>query len=211
MRLPTPDDAAPRRRSRGYTMVEVMMALAILAVGAVGIISLQKVTVMGGLNSRNLTSASDAASGWVNALQAEATLWNDASNADIADMPTISTALGSPGSWVDIPTAGPFPNGGATLAPDTADTLFCTQIRASFVGTAPTTGLGASDTIRLEVRTFFARDGHPINAECAGGLTAANVDTLLTTLPPMTAGTPVHSRADLGFVFVTSMVRRSTI
>ena len=57
-----------RRRttgSVGYTMVEVMMALAILTIAASGIVAMQKATLVGNMKSRNLATASQVAQAWM--------------------------------------------------------------------------------------------------------------------------------------------------
>ena len=53
-----------RLRARGYTMVELMMALGILAIGVSGIIAMHKVTVAANQHAKNLAVASHIAQAW---------------------------------------------------------------------------------------------------------------------------------------------------
>ena len=57
--------ASKRRTGRarlGYTVIEVMMALAVLSIGATGVIAMQKAALIGNVRARNLTTASAIAS-----------------------------------------------------------------------------------------------------------------------------------------------------
>jgi len=65
-----------RRSSRGVTMIEIIMALGVLAVGASGIIAMQKVTVVANRDARNLEVANEIARTWLERLRADAAVWN---------------------------------------------------------------------------------------------------------------------------------------
>lgn len=65
------------KRSRGYTIIEVMMSLAVLAVGATGVIALQKVALVGNTSARLGDGARQVASTWIERLKADAIQWND--------------------------------------------------------------------------------------------------------------------------------------
>jgi Tfp pilus assembly protein PilV len=78
MKAPALELAARRRRRRpmaAYTAVEVLMSLAILAVGAIGIIATDKVTVAANQHAKNLAIATHVAESWIGMLNAEAALW----------------------------------------------------------------------------------------------------------------------------------------
>lgn len=64
-----------RRQRAAYTVVEVMMSLAVLAVGLLGIIAMQKVTLSANAHSKNLAIATHIAQSWLGVLEAEAMLW----------------------------------------------------------------------------------------------------------------------------------------
>ena len=87
--------SATERRSSlrpGYTLVEVMMALAVLTVGASGIVAMQKFSLGGSLQARNLTAGVNVNAGWLERLNTEAVLWNDANNALVGKGVSVVTA-----------------------------------------------------------------------------------------------------------------------
>lgn len=51
------------------------MSMAVLAVGVVGIISMQKITLASNLHAKNLAIATHIAQSWIGVLEAEAALW----------------------------------------------------------------------------------------------------------------------------------------
>lgn len=61
---------------RGYTIVELMMSLAVLSVGVTGLIAMQKVTVASNLHAKSVAIATRVAQAWQDQLAADATLWN---------------------------------------------------------------------------------------------------------------------------------------
>lgn len=63
------------RRTRGYTAVEVMLAIAILGVGAAGVMSMQKAAIQGNVDARKLDVANAIAREWVERLRRDATTW----------------------------------------------------------------------------------------------------------------------------------------
>ncbi len=130
----------------------------------------------------------------------------DGADADYTDMPLLGQALsaGNQGNWMAIPAlAAPnswetpnTPPGGSIIAGDTSGNIFfCSQIRATWLGLPSTTNPGqlATDVVRVDVRTWYAKDGRPINAECAW--TGAQVDTMLRSAGgTLSDGTFTHSR-----------------
>jgi type IV pilus assembly protein PilV len=201
-------------RRNGYTMIEVMMALAILAVGAVGVISLQNVAVMSGLASRNLSTATNTASSWIERAQGEAAAWTRTDNSDVtvpaalARMPVLATALqpGNINKWNDLPAS--VMSGATALDGSATDGVapnpkvgFCSQVRAVFLGPA-----GSADVVSFQVRTYFARGGRPLDAaEC--GAAAANMNTALASANGAFGS---RFRDEYGFVFLSGTVRRNT-
>ena len=57
------------RRARGYTVIEVMIALTLLAIGTSGIIAMQKVTSVTNREARNLVIANQIARTWMEAAE----------------------------------------------------------------------------------------------------------------------------------------------
>jgi prepilin-type N-terminal cleavage/methylation domain-containing protein len=227
--------ARPRVRRRGYTIVEIMMALAVLAIGAMGVVALQKFAVLGSLNARGIASASTVADSWIDLAQDEAVAWNSNVNTDIADMPIVSAALANTTGkrWINIPAiAGetdPFVGGGTPLYGDVGTPgaplyFFCSQMRATWLGapdsataTASTNNALPSDVIRIEVRTWYAKSGRALGDKTKGecvNWTATDVDNMLaspTGTAPDPWGGPPRSRFEYGFVFVSGTIRRNTL
>jgi type II secretory pathway pseudopilin PulG len=63
------------RHRGGYTIVEVVISLALLAVGATGVIAMQKATLLGTVRARNLTTANAVAATWLERLRVDALRW----------------------------------------------------------------------------------------------------------------------------------------
>jgi type IV pilus assembly protein PilV len=80
-----------RARSRGYTAVEVLTAMMLLAVGAAGVIGMQKVTIQGGVDARRLDIASNIAHEWAAKLERDAAWWT-LENTDLSSVSNVTTA-----------------------------------------------------------------------------------------------------------------------
>jgi len=156
-----------RNTESGFTMIEVMMALTVLAIGMLGIIALQKTTVVSNQEAQQMTVANAIARTWIERLQRDAARWNHPSpkspTSDISDTAWLNAvgAFGSPGSWFRPsasslePTASPAfdRNGDDVLLTDTVamvnNAIYCTHVRLRWVY--------PNQTIRAEVRVFWAR------------------------------------------------------
>lgn len=193
----------PRRRStaakRGYTVMEVMMALAILGAGASGVVAMQKATLLANMSAKNLATANFIAESWMERLRVDALQWNEPANlpTDIGDTAWLKTATANP-LW-QIPTTV-LPVGGSAADVVGADALvtdpaplaasaFCTQLRLTQFD--PTTLPGYRKLIRAEVRVVWARSGGALDC---------------TTLNPADA----TLRNDYGAVYLTSAVQQNT-
>jgi type IV pilus assembly protein PilV len=178
---------ARKKAQRGYTVVEVMMALAVLTLGASGVIAMQKATLIANTNARNLATATALAQSWVEKLRADILRWNEqAGTADLSDTAWITAAATSAptsgGGWFtpnitayggSQPTGAPNFDvmGGELHAGDTAALLpaFCTQIRLTRFSTQTSSPLYR--LVRIEVRVRWDRRG----GDCT--LAPANWDT----------------------------------
>jgi type IV pilus assembly protein PilV len=148
-----------RAAARGYTAVEVTVALALLAIGASGIIALQKITLQSTTNARNIATANQIAVTWAERLRADATMWNNpVGGNDLADTTWLQLATAPPGTWF-VP-ASTAPRGSAWANIEGRDIYpgsgglgaFCTHLR--LVRIYPS-------MIRAEVRVFWRRNGMP--------------------------------------------------
>jgi prepilin-type N-terminal cleavage/methylation domain-containing protein len=152
-----------KRTRRGYTIFEVMMAIAVLTVGAAGVIALQKTTQIANTNARNLATANAIALSWVERLRMDALQWNNPNGAnDLVDTRWLNMVNTSAGVWFS-PTmvAGVASNRadvlGADLFPgDNAPAGFCTHVRLSNL---------SAGLLRAEVRTVWIRSGRVIDCD----------------------------------------------
>jgi type IV pilus assembly protein PilV len=160
-----------RRAGRGYTLVEVAVALAVLAVGAAGVIAVQKATGIGNVNARNVATANRIAAKWAERLKVDALQWNSATG--YASSHWLSQASTTSPAWI-IPAevagrASPDADVlGADIfsATDPSPSAFCTHLRLTALpGSAAGQAAEAPmiPGIRAEVRVFWRRSGDPVN------------------------------------------------
>lgn len=170
---------APSKRL-GYTVLEVMMSLAVLTVGAGGVIAMQKATALGNTSARNVATANALAESWAERLRAESLMWNAPNGAN--DLPTdtrwLKSADASPPVWVDPdeivlnPGSNVFAGSpsadiiGSDIYPgNSAQPAFCTKVRLmrlAFYPNPSNAALTTSRTIRAEIRVFWDRGGAPL-------------------------------------------------
>jgi type IV pilus assembly protein PilV len=159
------------KSSRGYTVVEVMIALTLLAIGTSGIIAMEKVTSVTNRESKNLVIANQIARTWMERLRADAVQWNNPSpadpNTDIGETLWLTKITSSPGQWFrpaddanrGSPTADAFGNDVRDV--DAATGSFCTNVRLSWIYGPAAVGTAPPFLIRAEVRVYWLRDGGP--------------------------------------------------
>jgi Tfp pilus assembly protein PilV len=193
-----------RHRALGaYTVVEVMMALAVLTLGASGVIAMQKATLIANTNARNLVTASDVAQAWMERLRADALAWNEpAGTPDLADTQWLKGATGSQplgSGWFAPATSAvlnPQPSGAAqadvmgadVFVGDPSAPAFCTEVRLTQFSQSPNLTAYAR-MIRIEVRVYWDKTGRQLDC---------------------TAALPVnYERGRYGFVYLVSAVRRN--
>jgi type IV pilus assembly protein PilV len=195
------------RRSRGYTIVELMMALAILAIGVTGIIAMHKVTVASNQHAKNLAIATHVAQAWQEQLAADAATWNQPSrlqtNSDIGQTTWLQAVAGGGGWARPVYSAalafGPSFDalGNPVTEGDVDQAHFCTHLRLTWLysDSEPAPGNGL---IRAEVRVFWLREGRPAE----GGASVCNL-----AADPTAIGANLQ---DYHFVYKTSAVRQNT-
>jgi hypothetical protein len=149
-------------------VVEVMMSLAVLAVGVVGIISMQKVTIAANAHAKNLAIATHIAQSWLGVLEAEGMVWGpDSSLSPLGRTTWLAQGAGLADwfrpSYDNTRFFGPAfdavgnPVDGVDQNPDAR---FCVDLRLSPL-TATNQGGGL---MRAEVRVIWLR-GEPIPGE----------------------------------------------
>jgi prepilin-type N-terminal cleavage/methylation domain-containing protein len=167
------------QKDRGYTAIEVLMAMSVFAIGAAGIIGMQRASIQGNFDARRLDLANSLAREWVERLRRDAMLWTTAAPA-ISGPATDITATKyinlyrDTGGWA-LPVGPAPPDGcpsttsganadgfcpafdpfGRDLAADHfADAAFCVNVR---IDTAATDPAGNRTAVRAMVRVYWPR------------------------------------------------------
>jgi prepilin-type N-terminal cleavage/methylation domain-containing protein len=151
-------------RTHGYTAIEVLMAMTVMAIGGAAVITMQKTSVTGNLDARRADVANSIARTWVERLQRESMAWTQpgpsggASN--LTNAPVLNNIVMSPGAWFlptqemgGVPeTASPgFDILGRDLAlADLPNADFCVNVRLTFL-----TQAAPQDLIRADVRVIW--------------------------------------------------------
>jgi len=163
-----------RARERGYTLVELMMALALFTVAVLGIISMQKITVASNAHAKNVAIAQRIAQAWAGQLEMDATQWRTTfgtgwlNDANVWQRPAYIPSRRFGGAFDAL--GNPLDNN------DVGQARFCSHLRMAWL--FPTTmGAGGNGMLRAEIRVFWLRDDEAAldsNASmCATGQTAA--------------------------------------
>ena len=164
-----------KRRQRGYTVVELMMSLAVFATGVTGVIAMERATVSSNQEAKNVALANGIAQAWLSQLAADATLWTSAGNVtQTAWLTTITTANNVwqlPVYNVTLKFGPQFDGFGAPVA---TGGFFCAQIRLTWLygdkSAQQATGIAGNGLIRTEVRVFWPRDATTVVAnDCQSG------------------------------------------
>lgn len=153
-------------RGAAYTMIEVMVALGILAVGAAGIIALQRATYISSTHARNLTVANSIATSWAERLRVDALQWNDKNGPDLTDTKWLKLVSSNPDQTV-VPTeiaafGSPVADvlGSDAYAAPAEQAAFCTHVRFS---RAPDLSGNPGSQIIADIRVFWSRSGDPVD------------------------------------------------
>ncbi len=164
-RLPGPVMSAPpsrprARRQAGYTMVEVMMAMALLTAGAAGILALQQASIQGNGEARQMTIATTVARTWIERLKRDALSWNTGAAAAtpallaatryLLNVPAVGTdpVWMTPAAFAD--SRASYDHYGREIALG-ADVRYCAQYRLQWVN--------PGQAIRADVRVWWHRRG----------------------------------------------------
>ncbi|HTV17774.1 MAG TPA: hypothetical protein VMG12_03865 [Polyangiaceae bacterium] len=164
--------ARQRRGGAAYTFVEVLMSLAVLAVGVVGIIATEKVTLAANVHAKNLAIATHIGQSWLGMLEAEAALWG--SDGSFSRTTWLQQGNGvatwfRPDYNTDLAFGAAFDALGNPVRTQDQDAnaRFCVDLRL-----APLTpNSNGGGLLRTEVRVVWLRDD---NALGGAGVTATN-------------------------------------
>lgn len=157
-RTPT-QEPSPRRRTLGYTAVELMLSLAVLAVGSAGIITMQRVTAQANRHARALATATHIAQAWLDELVAESSVWQQAGNFNNTDWLSQQSTVGwfRPAYVISRSWGSAFDYSGRAMSTANDRTAFCTDLR--FTWLYPEVGVASqgSGLLRAEVRVYWQR------------------------------------------------------
>ncbi|MEZ4224146.1 MAG: prepilin-type N-terminal cleavage/methylation domain-containing protein [Polyangiaceae bacterium] len=154
------------KAKRGYTLIELLIAVTVFAIGVSGVIAMQKVTVAANLHAKELSVATHIAQAWGEQLAADAAAWNHPSprNAasDIGETRWLVNVTGNAGVWFrpaydGVLNFGPSFDVLGNVVPDAQlqQAHYCTHIRLSWLY-PDNAGNGL---LRAEVRVFWLREG----------------------------------------------------
>lgn len=101
-----------RTPSRGFTIIEVLVAVAITAIGFAAIFSLQIGSMQGNIEARELAAATNLAERYVAQLRSEAYMWTTGLRPPADSTPTLAEA---PGRWHSL-TPDPVDHNGRVHA-----------------------------------------------------------------------------------------------
>jgi prepilin-type N-terminal cleavage/methylation domain-containing protein len=161
-----------KRKQRGYTMIEVLMSLSVMTVGAMGVMALQKATKRGNLEARQMTVATNVARQWIERLRRDSLNWTAGAGSGatvdltrslyIKETPTDGTASG----WMTpIPPAGSgesyafdhFGNDTLNGSGNTLTAMYCVNVNYQWVF--------PGQAIRADVRVWWYRQSESQNSE----------------------------------------------
>lgn len=165
-------------RERGYTAVELVMAIGIFAVGITGVASMQSVTAGANRQARAIAAATAFAQSWQDHLAIDALKWTQAQDISATTWLDAGTASGVAGEWFQptrIDGFGPAVDaigGDVDHTTNAENAVFCAHVRLTplIENAGPTLGGGL---LRAEVRVFWPKpggawsDGDPYCAEDA--------------------------------------------
>jgi type IV pilus assembly protein PilV len=170
--------------ARGYTAVEVLLAMTVFAIGATAVISMQRTTIQGDIDSRRLDVANGIARAWVERLRRDAMGWTIPPCLNLPpapctpNLPSTTTtqwlgtfaASGKTGAFQDPTSACPgagnveglcnrFDILGRDIAgsDNTSVLAYCTQIRLDWLDTGVPAG-NSYNALKAEVRVFWPRN-----------------------------------------------------
>lgn len=175
-----PLSALPRRRrARGYTAVEVLMSMTLFAIGAAGVIGMQRATIQGSEDARRYDMAVNIANTWASRLQRDAAFWNQSyatNKVAVLAATRYVTLIGSSdckAKWCN-PTGALTDETsyydliGRERAKDSKDHAFCVQVKTDWVAT-PATADGFATPgafARSQIRVVFQRLDRGLIGDC---------------------------------------------
>lgn len=151
-----------RRRPRGYTVVETLIAVAVTAVGFAAVFSMQMNTIQGNVSARDFSAAVNLAEKYAETLRRESHRWTDRAN---PPAPYLSNADGTWHSFSEAPLDHNDLILDQNIGSDLRRQRFCAHYWLSPVAVAPYEGL-MNGRIRV-VWTWDPQDRETLEGLCA--------------------------------------------
>jgi type IV pilus assembly protein PilV len=151
-----------RPNERGYTAVELLMSIAVMAIGVSGIIAMQKVTATSNRDAKTLVTATHVGEAWLEQLVADSGQWRD--TGQYGNTSWLGN-IGTPGWFLpnEVPTrefGRSFDAQGSPVATVDEDdrAFFCVNLRLSWMYPEATVNNDGAGVMRAEVRVLWPRD-----------------------------------------------------
>jgi prepilin-type N-terminal cleavage/methylation domain-containing protein len=143
-----------RPMRRGFTAVELMMALAIFSIGITGIVATEIVTARSNLHAKDLAVATQFARSWEERLAMDGILWGGPNSWLLDNTTWLDGVVTNNAEWVLPAASGNFGPGAGARGEfvAAADAYFCAHIRLTRLIDRTGSGL-----IRTEVRVFWPK------------------------------------------------------
>jgi prepilin-type N-terminal cleavage/methylation domain-containing protein len=154
-------------KSRGYTVVELMMAMVVMTIGLAGIVAMQKVTVASNMNAKNLVIATHIGQSFLDELAAEAHTWTASDGFSRTVWLQEIGAEGTEPTWfapaydANRKMGEAFDALGTVVAPANveANAHFCVHLRLSWLARVTNSGKTGAGLVRAETRVYWKREG----------------------------------------------------
>jgi len=141
-------------RRAGFTLIEVMIAMAVLTVVAGGLIGMQTLTASSNRVSREVTVATEIAQTWAERMKLDALTWNGnvATTVWLADSGVMNQWI-TPVAFSLAPPpvrSFAFDRYGRDVAPGAADLFYCVAYNFNWV--VP------NQSMRIDIRVYWPRE-----------------------------------------------------
>ncbi len=143
---------ARMKRQRGFSLIEVMVAVAIMTVGATGLVMMQGATTRGNIVAQEQTIAVNIAQTWVERLKRESQNWSAAGG---LITPNLSQGAGTP--YLAQPTLA---GESALFTSMGVDTSTASEVKyhVRLVNTVVHQEAGLPDAVRVDVTVYWFRE-----------------------------------------------------
>lgn len=158
-----------RKRSRaGYTLIEVMLSVSVLVVGATGFTMLQGASSRAIQSAQEHTVALQVMETWVERVRRDASLWTAPGIANMTTTKYLNAGSLAWGNWITPETITDADTKVITSAASDAwgwdrdlagEARFCTKLRYWVAHWSNETGTPVEDTLRVDVMVWRPRRG----------------------------------------------------